>query len=484
MQTPSAPHEDPRVGVLIVAYNAATTLTRTLDRLPQSFRESVDHILLADDASQDDTYAVGLAYRDGTDLPLTVVRHERNLGYGGNQKAGYAWAISHGLDVVVLLHGDGQYAPEIIEDFVRPIVEGDVDAVFGSRMMTPGGALKGGMPLYKYVGNRILTRFQNGMTGLGLTEWHSGYRAYRVATLAELPLESYTNDFDFDTEIILGLAAAGKTIAEVPIPTYYGDEICYVNGMRYAKDVAKDVVAYRVARMGFGGGDTAVDEHAYDLKPSPHSSHGRLLGWLQHVPPGRVLDVGCSDGRFGEQVRQLGHTVDGVDLVKHEGVGARLDSFVEVDLNLGLPPDVGGGYDVIVAGDVVEHVIDPAALLGSLRDRLTDGGQILVSIPNFGHWYPRGRVAIGRFDYDRRGPLDHGHVRFFTRRSFERLVTSSGLRILERDVVGVPVDVAERGGPAGVVGRGLRRLSTVDRAAARSWPTLFGYQLLYRLERD
>ena len=135
-----------RVGVLVVAYNAATTLVQTLDRLPPGFRAVVDHVLLADDASQDDTYAIGLAYREATDLPLTVVRHPKNLGYGGNQKAGYAWAIEHGLDVVVLLHGDGQYAPEVIEDLVRPLTEGGADAVFGSRMMVRGAALGEGCP--------------------------------------------------------------------------------------------------------------------------------------------------------------------------------------------------------------------------------------------------------------------------------------------------------------------------------------------------
>lgn len=472
-----------RVGVLIVAYNAASTLVRTLDRLPSTFRAEVDHILLADDASQDDTYEIGLAYKSASDLPLTVVKHPTNLGYGGNQKAGYAWAISHGLDVVVLLHGDGQYAPEIIEEIVRPITEGDADAVFGSRMMVRGQALKGGMPVYKYVGNRILTEFQNRMTGQRLTEWHSGYRAYRVSTLAELPLADYTDEFDFDTEIILGLAALDKTIVEVPIPTYYGDEICYVNGMKYAKDVVKDVISFRAARMGFGGGTTGVDEHVYELKPSPHSSHGRILQWLSTMGgKGRVLDVGCSDGRLGAQIRAMGYTVDGIDLVKHEGVGDALDSFLEVDLNRGLPPEVGSGYRAIVAGDVVEHVVDPERLLRDLRDRLDFGSELIVSVPNFGHWYPRGRTALGLFDYDQRGPLDQGHVRFFTRRSFERLVARSGLRVVERDVVGVPVDVLERGGPENFVTKGLRSASAADRAAARTWPTMFGYQLLYRLE--
>ena len=111
----------------------------------------------------------------------------------------------------MLLHGDGQYAPEKMADLLSPIVDGDADAVFGSRMLDPGGALRGGMPLYKYVGNRILTRAQNAITGARLSEWHSGYRAYRVAALAELPIVGNSDDFDFDTEIILQLLGAGQT---------------------------------------------------------------------------------------------------------------------------------------------------------------------------------------------------------------------------------------------------------------------------------
>jgi len=466
-----------------VAYNAAGTLAQTLDRLPPGFVETVDHVLVCDDASLDETYEIGQAYRSGSPLPMTVVKHPENLGYGGNQKAGYHWAMEHGLDVVVLLHGDGQYAPEVIETLVEPLVRGEADAVFGSRMMERGRALEGGMPLYKFVGNRILSTMQNRLTGLGLSEWHSGYRAYRVDALRDLEIDSYSNDFDFDTEIILGLHAAGKTIGEVPIPTYYGDEICHVNGLAYAKDVTADVLRFKARRMGFGTGPsglTGVDTDAYELKPSEHSSHGRLLAWLEDLPPRRVLDVGCSDGQFGALARTLGHSVDGVDLVKHEGVGDRLDAFIEHDVSRGLPADTAS-YDVIVAGDILEHVVDPELLLKDLRDHLVEGGEILVSVPNFGHWYPRGKVALGRFDYDQRGPLDHTHVRFFTRKSFERLINVCGLHVAERDVVGSPVDVLDRGGET-AVSKAARVAGRVDRVATRAWPTLFGYQFLYRLE--
>ena len=246
------PSARPRIGVLIVAYNAESTLGSVLDRLPEPFRRAVDHVLVCDDASSDATHSVGLAYQSRSDLPLTVIRHDRNLGYGGNQKSGYRWAINNGLDIVVLLHGDGQYAPEVIEDVVAPLIDGHADAVFGSRMLNRGAARAGGMPLYKLVGNRVLTKIQNTLTGLDLSEWHSGYRAYRTDALVDIPFEQYSDGFDFDTEIILGLHAQGKSIQEVPIPTYYGDELCYVNGLRYARDVTQDVVAYRLRRMGFG----------------------------------------------------------------------------------------------------------------------------------------------------------------------------------------------------------------------------------------
>ncbi|NDG67640.1 MAG: glycosyltransferase family 2 protein, partial [Actinobacteria bacterium] len=173
----------------VVAYNAETTLEKVLDRIPHDVAAEVDAVLVCDDASADATHEVALAYQRTNDrLPLHIVRHPVNLGYGGNQKAGYQLAAEMGLDVVVLLHGDGQYAPELMAEMVKPIVEDGADAVFGSRMMNSGAAREGGMPLYKYVGNKILTRYENAMTGASLTEWHSGYRAYRVSTLQKIAL--------------------------------------------------------------------------------------------------------------------------------------------------------------------------------------------------------------------------------------------------------------------------------------------------------
>jgi glycosyltransferase involved in cell wall biosynthesis len=464
-----------RIGVLVVAFNAQSTLTTVLDRLPAGFRKRVAAVLVADDASSDDTYTVGLSYQSTTDLPLTVFRQPVNLGYGGNQKWGYRWAIENELDVVVLLHGDGQYAPEIIETLTLPLELGLADAVFGSRMMTPGAARNGGMPTYKFVGNKILTTFENSMTGLRLTEWHSGYRAYRVDALADIAFESNSNDFDFDTEIILQLHAAGKTIHEVPIPTYYGDEICYVNGMKYARDVVGDVIRFRAGRSGFVASGVTIDAEPYAVKTDPGSSHGQLLEWFKGRSPLKVLDLGCSDGTFAELLRNAGHSVTGIDVVKHDGVGSRVDNFIEADLNLGIPSEVGTGFDVVIAADVIEHVADPGRLIRSIPPVLASNGVLLASIPNFAHWYPRARVGLGRFDYDRRGILDEGHLRFFTKRSFVDMMKRNGWRTVSDKAVGTPIDLLTK---SAAVRRAAR---AVDRVGLSLRPTLFGYQFLFEL---
>jgi glycosyltransferase involved in cell wall biosynthesis len=237
----------PRIVVFVVAYNAESTLERVLDRIPPDFAARLDTVLVFDDASHDATYEVGRRYLDAhPDLPLVVEKHPANLGYGGNQKAGYRWCVDHGADIVVLLHGDAQYAPEELPRMVAPIEAGEADLVMGSRMLRRGGALRGGMPLYKFVGNKILTFVQNRLTGARLSEWHSGYRAYRVAALAEVPFEANSDVFDFDTQIILQFLGAGKRIVEIDIPTFYGDEISYVNGLKYAKDIIRHTVRHTV----------------------------------------------------------------------------------------------------------------------------------------------------------------------------------------------------------------------------------------------
>jgi glycosyltransferase involved in cell wall biosynthesis len=238
-----------KIGILVVAYEASATLESVLNRIPSDFRSTLHTILVCDDASSDDTYQVGMRVKQSRpDLPLEVIRRPVNLGYGGNQKAGYRWMIDHDLDVVVLLHGDGQYAPEFLPFMVAPIVDGRADVVFGSRMLERGAALRGGMPKYKFVGNKILSFLQNRIAGVSLSEWHSGYRAYSVASLARVGFELNADYYDFDTQIILQMIESNQRILEIPIPTFYGDELSRVNGIRYGWRILKHTLRWRRSR--------------------------------------------------------------------------------------------------------------------------------------------------------------------------------------------------------------------------------------------
>ena len=293
----------PRLLVFIVAYNAEKTIEGVLSRIPPSLLDDYDvETLVIDDSSQDATFDRSETIRRAETLtfPLHVLFNPVNQGYGGNQKIGFHYAIRNGFDYVALVHGDGQYAPELLPDLVRPVRDNEADAVLGSRMLAAGEARRGGMPLYKLVGNRILSRFQNAVLKTNLSEFHSGYRVYSSDTLRSIPFDLNTNDFHFDSEIIIQLVYAEKRILEVPIPTYYGDEICHVNGLKYAANVARTTLKARLQELGllyerkFDIRSTDLENEQYVPKLGYESPHTLAL---QSVKPGsRVLDLGCAGG--------------------------------------------------------------------------------------------------------------------------------------------------------------------------------------------
>lgn len=240
-----------KVAILIVAYNAASTIINVLERIPKEVKDGVVEIVIFDNASPDNTYLVAEEWKKKNNFDkMSIFRNSSNMGYGGNQKLGYEYIIKKGYDIAVMLHSDGQYAPEVLPKILAPLIEEKADAVFGSRMLEKGGARRGGMPLYKFVGNKVLTFFENLATGARLSEWHSGYRAYSTKGLKSVNFLKNTNDYHFDSEIIIQFVDRGLKIVELPIPTYYGDEICYVNGMKYASLIFKSVVQYLLHKSG------------------------------------------------------------------------------------------------------------------------------------------------------------------------------------------------------------------------------------------
>jgi len=238
-----------RILCYIPAYNAAATIPSVLDRIPQNMMDQIDEILVVDNASEDNTHLVGLGYAHQKGLKkLKVHRSAVNGGYGGSQKVGYRYAIDNGFDAVVMLHGDGQYAPERMEYLLEPIYRGEADHVFGSRIT--GDPRGGGMPIHRYLGNRFLTAVENWILGWNLSEYHSGYRIYTTAALKRIPFERNSNEYHFDSQILVQVRLAGLRVVERTIPTYYGSEKCYVPLTKYGVDVLKTMAEYLLNKWG------------------------------------------------------------------------------------------------------------------------------------------------------------------------------------------------------------------------------------------
>lgn len=469
----------PRLLVFIVAYNAEKTIQPTLQRIPARLLNDYEvEVLVIDDSSTDRTFDHGEVLRRAETLPfaLTVLFNPVNQGYGGNQKIGFHYAIRHGFDVVALIHGDGQYAPECLPELIEPLASRQADAVFGSRMMRKADARRGGMPLYKVVGNSILTSLENRLLRATLSEWHSGYRLYSTDALRRIPFHLNSNLFHFDTEIIIQLLVAGLRIREIAIPTYYGDEISHVNGIKYAKDVVIACLAARAQEWSL------FYDRKFDCRPATNSGtpYAPKLDFesthslaVDRIAPGaRVLDIGCAGGYLGDSLRTRGCHTTGIDAVA-PGEAFALDAFQIHDLNQRPFPLDLQAFDYAVMLDVIEHLHSPENFVDDYLAAASRNPnlKLIVSTGNVAFIVVRLMLLLGQFNYGKRGILDLTHTRLFTFATFRRLFEQSGFDVLEMRGVPAPFPLAVGGGLAGRWLMGLNRaLMSVSRA-------LFAYQI-------
>ncbi len=232
---------NPKVIVVLPAYNASKTLHKTVREIP---KENVNEIILVDDASRDNTVEIAKK------LGLIVFVHSKNKGYGGNQKTCYTRALEHGADIVVMVHPDYQYDPKVIPELIEPIRRDEADAVFGSRMLE-GGALEGGMPLWKHSANILLTRLENVVLGMKLSEYHSGFRAYSAKYLKSVDFVANSDGFVFDTEIIVQGKLKNMRFKEIPIRTRYfegASTIKFWPSVLYGLGILKTLLKYILQR--------------------------------------------------------------------------------------------------------------------------------------------------------------------------------------------------------------------------------------------
>jgi glycosyltransferase involved in cell wall biosynthesis len=473
----------PRLLIFIVAYNAERTISAVLRRIPAGLSERYEvELLVIDDASRDTTFAQSHdASNTGVcPFPVHVLANPVNQGYGGNQKLGYQYAIENDYDFVALLHGDGQYAPECLPALLEPLRKGAAAAVFGSRMLTPGGARKGGMPAYKFLGNKILTWTQNKLLRSALSEFHSGYRIYSVQALQAIPFERNSNDFHFDTEIIIQLLIARKVIVELPIPTYYGDEICNVNGLQYAWNVIAATLKARLQEFSL------LYDRRFDCAPAGSTPRYTLkLGYpsshtlaLDSVRPGaKVLDMGCAGGHLGAVLKRTKNCrVSAVDVTPAREQD--LDEFQIHDMNRGMPDIPVEPFDIVLLLDVIEHLNRPEMFLEQLRDALAfnRSSEVLISTGNVAYFFTRLMLLLGQFNYGKRGILDLTHTRLFTFSSLRRAIEQAGFAILDTKGIPAPFPLAVGDNLLSQILLGINRLLIL---LCRS---LFSYQIFVRVK--
>lgn len=471
----------PKILVFIVAYFAADHIQSVFNRIDPALLKSDDiHVLCIDDASTDSSSETAAQWvKQNGYKNITILRNPVNQGYGGNQKIGYRYAVDNGFDYVILLHGDGQYAPELLGDFIDIWKKTDADVVLGSRMHSVVSARKGGMPLYKILGNKILTNFQNAVCGKNLSEYHTGYRAYSTRYLRSVPFEVNTNDFHFDTEILLQAFQADAKIAELHIPTHYGDEVCRVNGMRYAKDVAIATLQYKLNKFGmfcslkYRNIGTNIYENKKDQQ---FSSHAVALKQVKKYQPARLLEIGCGQGLLAKSCADMPVKVSGIDKISAP-TNHSMEKYYQADLETDDLPVDPLSYDMVVMMDVIEQLAAPEKFLLKLRNETTadlvgaKAPVIVISTPNVAFASLRLGLLFGRFNYADRGILNINHKRLFTSASLRQTLVDCGYEIEDWRAVGPPFELVLKG----KLGTELSRVCDV---LARAFPNLFGFQFI------
>ncbi|MEM8739456.1 MAG: glycosyltransferase [Planctomycetota bacterium] len=471
----------PKVLVLVVSYESERHIVEVFERVPGALfnRDDVTFLYL-DDASSDGGPARLRGWLSERGIGnVLVARNPQNQGYGGNQKIGYRYAVENGYDLVVLLHGDGQYAPEMLPRFIEVYREDRADVILGTRMHSTQSARAGGMPWHKVVGNRFLTWYQNKLTGLELSEYHTGYRAYSTAFLRSVPVGINTNDFHFDTQILLQAANVGALFREINIPTHYGDEVCRVNGVAYGLHVMASTLRYRLHRSGMmcSVRYRRLTHGRYEDKGAMSgSSHAVALSWVEALSPGTLTDLGCGPGYVARACEAKGVRVTGVD--REPPLEGTMTRFVRFDLETGELPVDAFESDGVLLLDVIEHLAEPEHFLIDLRERSLllaerEGRPFVVlSTPNIAFITMRLNLLLGRFTYADRGILDVTHKRLFNRRTLLRTLRDCGYEVERSRGLSPPFGLALGGGG---VTRGLNALGGV---LARVWPSLFAFQML------
>ncbi len=464
-----------KIALFLVAYNAEKFLQSVIDRIDERLKSLFKDIYIIDDSSSDTTYLVAKSIQKKHDnIPFHVYQTPYNRGYGGNQKLGYLYAIKKGYDYVILLHGDGQYPPEFLPKIIASMND-DPDAVFASRMIYKKWALEGGMPLYKWIGNQILTNIENKLLATKFSEFHTGYRAFKVTSLKKIPFIFNSNDFHFDTEIIIQAVASNWQINEIPIPAHYGEEVCHVNGFKYALNCIQSILLYKINHWGlyysrnfdFG----IFEDEKYQFKTSPNSLHQYVLNHCPASPEMNSIELGANQGLMSAQIAQKVKHHVAIDIIKPVRAG-RSEVYVS-NLNGQFSERFHKKtFDFCIALDTIEHLETPENFLLQIFDLLKAGGKLYISTANIAYFLVRLSLVFGQFNYGKRGILDKTHKRLFSVKTFKKLLIQYGFEI--NLVKGFAPPIVDLINPSSL----FRLFEKIHVFLARICPNLFSYNFL------
>jgi glycosyltransferase involved in cell wall biosynthesis len=466
--------------IFVVAYNAEKFIESVLERIPASLwadeRFNVE-CLIIDDASPDKTFERAKQYSARRpELKITVMYNPINQGYGGNQKLGYLHAIQNGFDVVVMLHGDGQYAPEYLLQMIEPITNGEADVVLGSRMIDKKAALNGKMPMYKWLGNQVLTTLQNFMLGSKLAEFHTGYRAYSVPALNSVPFTSNADYFDFDTDILIQMISTKKRIKEISVPTFYGEEISHVNSWRYGLLILRSTLLAKLMPLGIYYHPKFDYDHTnsyYTAKFGFPSSHQFAIDRVKQSST--VLDLGCGPGFMAQklsekQVRTISldrFILDNTKRYSYKTIEANVEDYTfDTD---------DTPVDTILLLDIIEHLKTPETLMSRIRERYSgERPEVIITTANIAFLPIRLSLLLGQFNYGKKGILDQDHARLFTFRTLRRMLRITGYDVIEERGIPVPFPLIVKNATL------QQLLLNLNQLVIWWWNGLFAYQIAVR----
>tara|TARA_B100000686_G_C16761184_1_gene958805 strand:- start:172 stop:1695 length:1524 start_codon:yes stop_codon:yes gene_type:complete len=447
-----------------------------LDQIPKAVA-NWDHeiLILINSSGNSISKAVDNSIKKYKNFNIRILFNLQHLGYGGNQKLAFYYAIKHNFDFVLLIAGSGQYAPEQLEKLAFSLASSSSQALIGSRFLEKSNNIKNQMPLYKYLGIKTITLLQNLILGMKFSEYHSGFRIYKTKALAEIPYAFNSNGRQFDTEVLIQLKLRGFKLQELPVSSLSGkahpisDYIHYgIGSILVSLKTRLHQISLSYERK-FDIGNISTDGYKDEIKLGYPSSHQFAIDEV--IKKHRVLDIGCGNALIGTELKNQGCYVEGIDFESSKGEN-NIDKFTQLNLNnnnLEIPVNK---FDYVLLMDVLEHLDEPENFVYNLRVKAKGKApKIIVSVPNIGFINNRIQLLFGRFDYGIRGTMYLGHKRMFTFNAIAKLFEQAEFKITKCQGIPAPF-------PAAIGDNWLSRLFLgINQGLIKILPKLFSYQI-------